>query len=229
MIQKVREFFRYAIKSPFLVCMFFTMIFIFLVFFIMDYSINSLFGEEDTINETTIMTEYGDDFVLVEKSFYIKQAEYYVEVYRGKKTKKNFVAKAFKEYEKQPIDIKSIYKSDDITCYSFLNEILYKQKDMKTFGCINIIAFRTIKVDEYLMFVPVAQKFMSENDWKWIVVFSEFMVRLNDDYTIKLLQRYARNDITDDEINKNQNSGYTKEAMQKFSSDILSKYNLNKL
>jgi len=228
MEEKERGFISSIKKYPALVGMILVIILIFSAYLIMDNSMKGLFGESEIIGKKSLTTEYGDNFVIVEKSFHFPESEYDVEIYSEKIKKKNFITKVFKENKDQPINLISIYKSEDILCYSVVgSEILYKQKGMETFKSIHISAFPNIKVDEYLMFIPVAQKLMRENNWKWFKVFSEFMVKAKDDYTIELLQRYSKNEFSDDEIKRNKDSGYTKEEIQKFSSDILDEYNLN--
>jgi hypothetical protein len=195
-------------------------------YLIMNNPINGLFGEVKKNNEILLKTKLGDQFVIVEKSFDFPELNYYIEVYHEKIKKSNYIAKIFKNHKDEPINIINIYESDKIRCYLLLNEIIYLQKGKDTFNSINLEAFPNITVEEYTIFIPVIKHLMNENEWKWIKVFGEFLVKSKDDYTIKLLKRYGNGEFLNSESQKIKESGYTNLEIQKFSNDIISKYNL---
>lgn len=187
------------------------------------YSLESLFGKTDTLSTKTIHTNENYKFVLVEKTFFFHKQEYYFEIYN--ENQYGYI-KVFNNKHSTNLEFTCIYKSKDLICYSFLEEIIYKKEPNIKFENIALVAFPNLKPEGHEFFVPVAKHLTSQNDWKWVKVFSEFLLKSSDEATIKQMQRYAKGIFINDEVSKNAGNGIYKDEIQKFSKELLTKYNL---
>ncbi|TYQ16373.1 UNVERIFIED_CONTAM: hypothetical protein Cloal_2906 [Acetivibrio alkalicellulosi] len=183
-------------------------------------------SEPRIVNQISLTTEYEHKFIIIERNVNFPRDRYFIEVYHDQIKEKNYITKITKE-ENQTIDIISIYKSDNMNCYLLLDVLIYKDDKEDKFKRISTKSFTYIDdVEEYSNFIPVAKHLISNNEWKWVKVFGEFLVKAEDEYTIELLKRYSKGEFYPYELTDNEDSLYTKEEIQNYSKNVLKKHSI---
>ena len=117
--------------------------------------------------------------------------------------------------------------SPQLRCYAVNNKrsLIYQLNNK--FGGIEREKVRLSDPKEMPELVVVAKALTSNRQWEWIKVFGEFLVKANDEDTIRLLERYAQGQISSEEQEINKNSGITQAYLQDISKQILSQRHNN--
>ncbi len=125
------------------------------------------------------------------------------------------------------INIENIYEDSSLRAYFVsVDAILYFDKAKKQFNNIYLDQLGDTDIQQISILKNCGIKLVSDRRWKWVKAFGEFLVKTKDEYTIKLMQRYSKGDFSDDDINMNIESEYTKEDIQNFCKEILTKHNI---
>jgi len=171
--------------------------------------------------EFIVETEYQDKFVVVEELMYtFPERSYNYQIYSvNNESKRKFVAEVSGEGF---WGIEGIYNNQDLRGYLVNYYVLYKKKGQEHFKVIHQYDLNNLDVKEYEYLIPIVKQLFNE-DWGWKELTAEFLVKANDEETIKTLKRYAEGKFTPDELGSI-DWPYTQEEIQKFSKDILSKY-----
>jgi hypothetical protein len=188
-----------------------------------------MFCPENNQNENRyeVTTSLKDKF-LVSEQLLNKYPDYTynIEIFDYTNTKKKSVLKLDNvEKDANDDEISYLFSNDDIKAYSYINYIIYKEKSSESFKSLWIGDIEKLDPTKYMYLIPVAKEITNKN-WKFAHLVSEFLIKSNDSDAINTIKRYAKGEFTSEEIENNKYSGYSKDEMKEYFKGLLLKYNI---
>lgn len=112
-----------------------------------------------------------------------------------------------------------------IKCYEAFDSLIFKVNNGEFYG-VEEIGIPSYELNDqnkeiYEGLLKVTGQLVSNNDWKWIKICGKFLLNHDDEYMKQTLERYAKGNFTQEELDFNSLSDLTKEDMQKFAKSTL--------
>lgn len=114
----------------------------------------------------------------------------------------------------------TLLNTSEIRCYQYSTELIYRIADGK-FESIDIEEVSEIKPEEKLSFIKVAQALIAKKEWVWIKTCGRFLFEAGDNDMKQVLERYAADKFTSEELMINEDSEIKKEDIITFSKQII--------
>lgn len=167
--------------------------------------------------EKKILSELGDEFNLqyVTQNFPDITTVVTIMDYSGEKIVYLPIDGDFYESE-----LVLIIDSEEVRCYETYRFILYRIAN-ESFKSVDITRIDELEPNKYPLFIDVAKILTAEHEWEWIKRCAGFLLKTGDIEMRKILEQYALGQFTQEELEINMNSEFTKEEMMKFSVQLL--------
>ena len=118
-------------------------------------------------------------------------------------------------------ELTTILNSSDIRCYEVYNVLIYRVINQDNMQSIVIDRITGSEPKEYPAFTEVAKALVATKQWEWIKECGNFLLKAGDEDTKLTIERYARGQFSQEELNVNKNSKIDKEHIQSIAEQIL--------
>lgn len=174
-------------------------------------------SESNSIHQERVVTDSGDEFILNIESRTFPDIDTAVTVMDSEG--KEQIAYIVVDGQSYKSDFITLVNSQQIVCYQFYSELIYKSNNK--FKSLNVQLIEEATPKEQPQFISVAKALVETKEWKWIKICSRFLLKAGDNGLNDMLKRYAAGQFTQEEIDINKDSEVSAEDIQSFCKEIL--------
>jgi hypothetical protein len=117
-------------------------------------------------------------------------------------------------------EFKAILNTSQIRCYQYYEQLIFKV-DNSQFKGVSIERIPQMKPTEISEFDKVAKALVAKKEWIWVQNCGRYLLESGDKDMRNTIERYAKAQFTQEELDLNRNSKITKEQMVTFAKQIL--------
>ncbi len=184
---------------------------------IIKYNSENRMRDSNEIRQEKVVTDLGDKFILTFESRTFPDDDTAITIMDSEgKEQIAYIVVDGQLYKSQFI---SLLNSKQIRCYQFHSELIYSINNK--FKSINLQIIDEVNPNEQPDFVDVAKALVEKKEWKWIKVFSRFLLKSGDIDFVNLVKRYAIGQFNEEEISKNKDSEISRDEIQSFCIELL--------
>jgi len=184
------------------------------------YSVEHSLDRDISVEQEILKSSLGDEFLINYKTETFPNEETTVKITdpNGEEQVDYFTlhGKFQKEY------LETLINTEHIRCYIIYNSLLYSVNNSKYKG-ITINHIQKAIPEEQSLFVDVAKYLVDKKEWKWIKICGSFLVKAGDDEMKATLERYAKGQFSQEELDLNKNSEIKKDEIQSLAKQIIEK------
>ena len=182
------------------------------------FSSGFLGGSVETYKEAK-KSSLGDEFVFVYEESDFPERETTVEILDSK-GKDSITSYTINYQPYRAGELVTIIDEPNVRCYQIEQHLIYRIGSGSFKGLD--ISFISVSYPEMNpTFVEVAKSLVATKQWNWIKACGNFLLEAGDEATKQLLERYAKGQFTEEEIELNKDGSLTEEEMQSFAEQVL--------
>lgn len=185
---------------------------------LINYSFNGWDNGTTSKRQEVINTNLGDEFKVnfETRNFPDLDTNIIVMNSEGKEEITHFVI----DGELNKTEFKTILNTSQIRCYQYYEQLIFKV-DNSQFKGVNIERIAKMRPAEISEFDKVAKALVAKKEWIWVQICGSYLLESGDKDMRSTIERYAKAQFTQEELDLNQNSKITKEQMVSFAKQIL--------